>query len=111
MALVFKSSTPESFTLTGIDKQGRKRTVTATKESGNSHWDLTLRHPSGTQWPGRYFGDRGILDAMSQMLVDRDIEFRQDAARNDRPPAPVRDDNVRVDGFGQDIAAPITKRW
>jgi hypothetical protein len=107
MALTFRSTTPETFVLSGVDTAGRRRTVTATKESGENSWDMTLRHPSGMTWPARYHGDTGILDAMCELMNSKDVEYRIDKGNGDRPPAPHRDLNVRVDEFGQDIAAPI----
>ncbi|MDN5003896.1 hypothetical protein ACFQZO_23960 [Bradyrhizobium sp. GCM10027634] len=86
MVLTFRSSTPETFQLIGTDADGRRRTVTAVKDSGSRYWDITLRHPSGETWPARYSGDAGILDAMAELLNSKDVQFKQDRGRGDRPP-------------------------
>ena len=98
MALTFRSSIPESFALIGRDPDGRQRSVTATRPSNAFYWDLQLRHPSGQSWQAQYHGagNAGILDAMSELMRSKDAEFKQDKARNDRPPAEQRDHNRSI---------------
>jgi hypothetical protein len=111
MALTFRSSIPETFTLTGVDTTGRKRTVTATRESGEFYWDMTLRHPSGQTWPARFHGPN-VLDAMSELMTSRDAEFKQDGARGDRPPAQMPDHNRPVnDGLAHAPIIPAPPKW
>jgi hypothetical protein len=73
MALTFRSSVNETFTLTGMDASGRKRIVTATKSPTDFHWQLRLTHPSGRNWPAQFHGGN-VLDAMAELLTSRDIE-------------------------------------
>jgi hypothetical protein len=108
MTLTFKSSIPESFTLTGRDTDGRQRTVTATKNPGDFNWRMNLRHTSGQNWDATYHapgrGNAGILDAMAELMRSKDSDFKQDKGRGDRPPQKPRDYNLPADG----APAPIT---
>jgi hypothetical protein len=110
MALTFRSSISETFTLTGMDTHGRKRAVTATKASNDFHWKLRLVHPSGRNWDASFHGPN-VLDAMTELLTSKDIEFKQDGARGDRPPAEAFDGNVRVNDMTNAPIVPINRRW
>ncbi|MET4372555.1 hypothetical protein ABIA99_005264 [Bradyrhizobium sp. LB12.1] len=96
MTLSFRSSRPEQFAIIGVDPDGRKRTVVATKRSGEFNWRLELTHPSGRNWDATYHGG-AVLDAMSELLASKDVEFKQDRARGDRPHEPAYDGNRAVD--------------
>jgi hypothetical protein len=104
MSLTFKSSTPESFQITGRDRAGRIRTATATRDSGGNRWDLRLQHPSGRHWEGTFFGPN-VIDGLAELLVSKDAEFRQDAGRGDRPHTEAFDYNRRLPDDG--TATPI----
>src|ERR1700761_1161663 len=105
MALTFRSSIPESFTLVGTDSDGRQRRVTATKRSDQFYWDMRLDHPSGRNWQAQFSGPQ-ILDAMSELMRSRDTEFKQDKARGDRPHTEPGDQSRSVDGFAPIMADP-----
>lgn len=106
MVLVFRSSLPEEFVVCGRDPDGRSRMATATRQSGAFNWELKLEHPSGRNWSGTYHGE-AILDALSELLTSKEIEFRQARARGDRPEGQLYDHNRQVD----DIAvSPIIPR-
>ncbi len=105
MVLTFKSSTPESFVLVGHDTDGSTRVARATRADGNK-WDMRLEHPSGRNWNAQFYGPN-VLDALAELLNDKDVEYRQEKARGHQPEPEVRDPNRRLDEFGNDIAAPI----
>jgi hypothetical protein len=110
MVLTFRSSRSEQFHLVGIDDAGRRRVATATKEPGEFYWHLKLSHPSGENWTGRYGGEKGILDALAQLVNDHDGAFRADKARGDRPPAREAYNPPRsVDG-GEAPITPISRK-
>jgi hypothetical protein len=112
MTLTFKSSIPESFRLIGTDPDGRQRMVTASKNPGDFHWRLNLRHPSGENWNAMFHapGGAGILDAMSELMRSKDAEFRQDKARGDRPrERQAFDHNRSVDGYAPPIGGTIRR--
>jgi hypothetical protein len=107
MPLTFRSSIPESFTITGRDPDGRTRTVIATKGANDFNWNMRLQHPSGENWNATYRapggGNGGILDAMSELMRSKDSEYKQDRARGDRPQQPKFDYNQSAEGH-----APVT---
>ncbi len=105
MVLTFRSSIPESFTLIGVDSDGRKRVCVASKNDDDFHWQLALSHPSGQTWSGSFHGPN-VLDALTEMLASKDSEFKQDRARGDRPHEERFDPNRAVN----DGSEPI-KRW
>ena|SRR5215510_10099539 len=102
--LKFKSSTPETFMLLGRDEHGRERIVTARKHPDRFNWDLKLTHPSGENWPATFHGPN-VLDAMSELMRSKDIQFKQDRARGDRPREEPRDNSRSVDGDPAPISA------
>ncbi|MGJ4939298.1 hypothetical protein ACQR1W_01890 [Bradyrhizobium sp. HKCCYLS1011] len=105
MVLTFQSTIAESFELIGTDARGRRRIATASKAPQDFYWQLELRHPSGDRWEGRYHGNSGVLDALAELLNSRDQQFKQDAARGDRPRADLADPNRAVN----EAVAPITR--
>jgi hypothetical protein len=101
---VFRSSSPERFELVGTEPSGRRRVVVAEKFPDDFNWKMRLIHPSGQTWPATFHGPN-VLDAMAELLASKDVEFKQDASRGDRPPAEAKDTNVRVYDDGS-LAAP-----
>jgi hypothetical protein len=76
------------------------------------HWNLSLEHPSGMTWKGSFHGDGNTVQvALTQMMMDKEHEYRNETARGHRPgEAMLRDPNTAVDEFGDNLAAPITPR-
>jgi hypothetical protein len=105
MSLTFRSSTPQEFTITGRDPDGRTRTATATRERGDFNWNMRLQHPSGRNWQATYHGEN-ILDALGELIVSKNIEYVQDKARGDRPPSQPYDHNRQVDSVAPIIPIP-----
>jgi hypothetical protein len=106
MSLTFRSSTPQQFTITGRDPDGRVRTATATREHGEFNWDMSLQHPSGRNWQAAYHGE-AILDALGELIVSKDMEFKQDKARGDRPHTDQGyDHNRQIDSVAPIIPIP-----
>ena len=101
MSLSYRSSTPQEFTIVGRDPDGRTRIATATRNTGDFNWNMNLQHPSGRNWQATYHGE-AILDALGELLASKDIEFKQDKSRGDRPHTEPYDHNRQVD-----TAAPI----
>ena len=108
MALTFRSSINETFTLTGQDADGRKRTVTATKDG--FYWNMRLHHPSGMTWPARFHGPN-VLDAMSELMRSHDVEFKQDRARGDRPRVEPYDYNRPVNDLANAPIVQTPRKW
>jgi hypothetical protein len=107
MALTFRSTRPQRFTLLGEDEYGRERVCVAEKNADDWNWSLRLVHPSGEMWEGAYSG-RAILDAMSEMVAARDPQFIQDRENGDRPREVMRrDGNRSVDDSGNSMAPDI----
>lgn len=102
MSLTFRSSIPQEFVICGRDPDGRTRMATATREGGNFNWDMKLEHPSGRNWQATYHGEN-ILDALGELLSSKEIEFKQDKGRGDRPHTDQRFDYNRA----VDTDAPI----
>lgn len=110
MVLTFRSSIPEVFKIVGRDTDGRERVATATRQdSQQPRWSLKLTHPSGRTWDGDFHGPN-VLDALGELLNSKETEYKQARAAGHRPDRMLRDPNVRVDNFGDDIQAPITPR-
>jgi hypothetical protein len=95
MALVFKSSTPETFKIVGVDTDGRQRVATATRSDGR-RWELKLTHPSGRTWSGDFHG-HNILDALGELLNSKEDEYKAAKARGHKPEPQPYDYNRRVD--------------
>jgi hypothetical protein len=112
MTLTFRSSTPEERILIERGRDGTQRVCRAVQSDHNpKHWNLSLEHPSGMRWPGTFHGDGNTVSvAMTQLMMDRENEYRNEAARGHRPPPPDRDTSERVDEFGNPLAAAITPR-
>jgi len=113
MVLTFRSSRPAERVLIERGSDGTQRICRATQSDYNPKmWNLTLEHPSGMRWNGTFHGDGCTVNvALTQMLMDREIEYMHEIGRGHRPPPQPHDRNVRVDDFGQDIAtASIVKR-
>jgi hypothetical protein len=112
MSLTFRSSTPEERVIIERGRDGSQRVCRAVQSDHNpKHWNLSLEHPSGMRWPATFHGDGNTVQvAMTQMMMDRENEYRNEAARGHRPAPQDRDYSVRVDEFGNNIAAPITQR-
>jgi hypothetical protein len=91
MALVFKSSTPETLVFTRTDRDGNQSTVTATQVNGNRH-DMVLVHPGGETFRRAHYGP-GLMDGMSQFFVEHEGHYRDAKARGFRPRQPVYDHN------------------
>jgi hypothetical protein len=109
MTLTFKSSRPEERVIIERDKTGRQRVCRAVQSDYNTKlWNLRLDHPSGETWSGTFHGDGNTVNlAMTQMMMDKERDYLDDKARGDKPRAPDRDLNVKVDEFGRDIGAPV----
>jgi hypothetical protein len=107
MVLTFRSSTPEERVIIERSKDGSQRVCRATQTDYNPKmWNLSLEHPSGTRWNGTFCGDGNTVQvALTQMLMDKENDYREEAARGHRPPPETRDRNVRVDQFGDDTGA------
>jgi hypothetical protein len=108
MSLTFRSSSPEAKIFIDRQPDGRQRVARATRESGARQWQLSVEHPDGQRWNGSFNGERSeVVLALGQMLAKTENEFAQAKARGDKPSAPTRDLNVRVDANGNDIGARI----
>ena len=112
MVLTFRSSIPEERVIIERGKDGTQRVCRAVQTDYNQRmWNLRLEHPSGTSWNGTFHGDGNTVQvAMTQLLMDKEQEYREEAARGHRQAPAPRDTNVRVDPFGNDVAAPIVPR-
>lgn len=102
MTLTYRSSIPQQFTITGRDPDGRTRTATATRASGEFNWNMRLQHPSGRHWEATYRGEN-ILDALGELVSSKETEFKQDKGRGDRPHAETYDGNRRVENMPSPI--------
>jgi len=113
MVLTFRSSTPEERVIIERNANGDRRVARAVQASHNPKmWNLSLEHPSGKRINGKFHGDGNTVNlALTQMLMDSENDYKEEAARGHRPAPPARDLNVRVDAFGQDVNAPIVSRW
>ncbi|MEH2547131.1 hypothetical protein V1283_003776 [Bradyrhizobium sp. AZCC 2262] len=107
MVLTFRSSIPQSFTITGRDADGRTRTAIATREHGDFNWNMRLRHPSGRSWDATYHGE-AVLDALGELITSKDTEYKQDKGRGDRLPQQPYDHNRQVGSVAPII--PIIRR-
>src|ERR1700730_3358726 len=96
MALTFKSSTPESFSIIGREPNGATRVAVATRVDGSGNrWNLSLQHPSGRSWRGDFHG-QNVIDALGELLNSKDVEYRQERSRGYRPEPATRDNSVSV---------------
>jgi len=95
--VTFRSSTPEQFHIVGQDSDGTRRVATATRsDSRHDQWNLKLTHPSGRNWNGTFNGPN-VLDALGQMLNDKDQEYRQERGRGHRTkPTSLYDRNSQI---------------
>lgn len=110
MALTFRSSTPEVFQIIGRDVDGSKRVATATKTDGHNRWSLRLEHPSGRHWDGQFYG-ANVLDALGELLNDKDSEYRQERARGHKPEPEMRDKSRALPEFGNEPEIVRTDRY
>lgn len=112
MVLTYRSSQPEERVIIERSANGDKRVARAVQSAHNPKmWNLSLEHPSGMRWRGDFHGDGATVNvALAQLLVDKESDYQQERARGHKPESMLRDPNVRVDAFGEDIAAPI-KAW
>jgi hypothetical protein len=100
VVLSYRSSTPEVFKIIGQDSDGSRRVAVATKIPGSQErWDLQLQHPSGRTWNGVFNGPN-VLDALGQLVNDKDVEYKQERARGHRPEPEVRDMNRALPDVG-----------
>jgi hypothetical protein len=107
MVLTFRSSTPETFKIIGEDTDGSRRVAVATRIPGSqARWDLQLQHPSGRAWNGVFNGPN-VLDALGQLLNDKDVEYKQERARGHKPEPQMRDVNHQLPDTGE--FAPIVR--
>src|SRR5690242_1287985 len=108
MALVFKSP-PEERVIIERGRDGTQRVCKARQDDANEKmWRLRLEHPSGMHWDGSFYGDGNTVQvAMTQMMMDKENDYKDEAARGHTPAPEMRDTNVRVDAFGENIAPPI----
>lgn len=97
MALTFKQP-PEERVIIERKGNGTQRVCKAVQDASNSkHWNIMLEHPSGSKWHGSFHGDGNTVQvAMVQMMMDREQEYREEAARGHRQTIPARDVNVPV---------------
>jgi hypothetical protein len=114
MVLTFRSTGVRERIIVDREPDGRQRVARAVQSDYNDrHWDLSLEHPSGEKFVGTFTG--GSADdatvALTQMLMDRENDYRDDKARGDRRRPEPFDRNRRVDDGGNDMAATITPRW
>ncbi|MGM4870666.1 hypothetical protein AB7645_05495 [Bradyrhizobium sp. 956_D2_N1_5] len=109
MALTFKSSRAEERVIIERGKDGSQRVCRAVQTDYNAKmWNLCLEHPGGQRWNGTFHGDGNTVQvAMTQMMMDREDAYRQEANRGHRPPPQSRDFNVRVDDSGRAIEPTI----
>jgi hypothetical protein len=113
MPLTFKSTSHEELIMIHCEPDGRRRVAKAIQSDYNKrHWTVSLEHPSGQQWSGVCTGNKAEIGlGLTKLMADHEMEFIQDRARGDRPPASNgRDLNVRVDSYGRDVDAPIVQR-
>jgi hypothetical protein len=108
MSLTYRSTIPEEFKIVGRDPDGRTRVATATRASGDNEWDMRLEHPSGRHWSGSFRGEN-ILDALGELIVSKDTEFKQDKARGDRPHTEPYDSNRRIENMPAPIIGNIRR--
>jgi hypothetical protein len=105
MVLTFRSTISETFKLIGEDSDGSRRVAIATKNPAHQRqWDLELTHPSGRNWQGTFHGPN-VLDALSELLNSKDIEYKQERNRGHRPEPSQFDYNRRLPDDGN--IAPI----
>jgi hypothetical protein len=98
VALTFKSSRPVERVLIERGSDGAQRVCKARQTDYNPKmWNLTLEHPSGMTWKGTFHGDGNNVNiALAQLLVDKENDYREEAARGHKPrPAPL-DCNIPV---------------
>jgi hypothetical protein len=107
VTLTYRSSTPERFAIVGTDTDGSRRVATATRVPGSqARWDLQLEHPSGRAWRGVFNGPN-VLDALGQLLNDKDVEYKQERTRGHKPEPQMRDLNQSLPDTGE--FAPIVR--
>jgi hypothetical protein len=106
MSLTFRSSTPKVFKIIGEDSDGSRRVAVATRNPGSqARWDLKLTHPSGRSWQAVFNGPN-VLDALGQLVNDKNVEYKQEQSRGHRPEQPRHDPNRQLPDTGD--FAPIT---
>src|SRR5712664_3832010 len=112
MSLTFRKA-PKVFKIIAEDEDGSRRVATATERVSNNsrtaQWDLELTHPSGNRWPATFAGPN-ILDALSQLVHEKENDYKLERSRGHRPERQLRDPNQRIDESGDNLAAPI-KQW
>lgn len=63
-----------------------------------------LQHPSGRSWRGDFHGPN-VLDALSELLNSKNVEYQQERSRGHKPPpSQLVDRNVKV----ENMPAPLT---
>ena len=110
MSLTFKSTIAEQRVIIERNSRGDQRVARAVQGQNPKTWDLSLEHPSGRVVRGQFQGDGHTVNlALTQMLMDSENDYRQEAARGHRPAPTLRDPNVRVDDIGNNTTAPVNK--
>ena len=100
MVLTYRSTTPATFKIIGEDTDGSRRVAVATRIPGSQvRWDLQLQHPSGRTWNGTFSGPN-VLDALGQLVNEKNPEYIQERARGHRPEPQMRDANRRLPEVG-----------
>src|SRR5258708_951484 len=95
MVLTFRSTISETFKLIGEDSDGSRRVAIATRIPGaQPRWSLELSHPSGRSWKGDFTG-ANILDALSELVTAKDLEYKKERNRGHRPEPSQRFDYSR----------------
>jgi hypothetical protein len=107
MVLTYRSTIAEVFKIIGEDSDGSRRVAVATRIPGSqARWDMQLQHPSGRTWNGVFNGPN-VLDALGQLVNEKNPEYIQERARGHRPEPQMRDMNRQLPDTG-DIA-PIVR--
>jgi hypothetical protein len=112
--VTYASTTPIYVQIIIRDSDGSKRVATLEQSLGNARkWTGSVDHPSGTRFSvDTYSADEvDALGKLAEAMVSKEKDYSASKGRGHRPPNRYdRDINVRVDEFGNNIAAPITQR-
>jgi hypothetical protein len=112
--VTYASTTPIYVQIVIRDSDGSKRVATLAQDTNNKRkWTGSVDHPSGTKYSvDTYSADEvDALGKLAEAMVSKESDYNASKGRGHRPPNRYdRDVNVRVDEFGNSLAAPITPR-
>jgi hypothetical protein len=110
MSLVFRSTTSELVQIVIRDADGSRRVGTLERDPHNPRrWSGSIAHPSGERFSVNTFDPDPVsaLGKLTDALVSKESDYAQAKGRGHRREPSMRDNNVVVNDFGDDIQAPV----